>query len=99
MSLIKIKEVETIAVWRCLSDNERTCYSYVVIKDIPKELIGRYVIASIYYRHRLIMRSIVRVWRCGDSGCVGVEDLEEWLANKNVKVVISRPKKSYWWFP
>jgi len=99
MSLVKIKECETIAIWRCLSDNERSCYSYVVIKDLPLELVGRYVIASVYHRHRLVMRAIVRVWRCGDSGCIGVEDLPEWLANKKVLVVVARPRKPYWWFP
>jgi len=99
MSLEVIKRINTIAVYRCLGDNDNHCYSYVVVKEIPRELINRYVVASIYHRNKLIMRAIVRVWRCDNEGCVGVEDLPEWLSNKKVLVVVARPRKSYWWFP
>jgi len=99
MSIEVIKRIDTIAVYRCLGDNEKHCYSYVVVRGIPSELINRYVIASIYHRHKLIMRSICRVWKCNGEGCIGVEDLPEWISNKKVLVVIGRPKKSYWWFP
>jgi len=99
MSLIKIKECETIAIWRCLSDAERNCFCYAIVKDIPAELIGRYVIATVYYKNRCISKHLCKVWRCYNAGCISIESLGEWLANKTIKVVVSRPKKSYWWFP